>query len=377
MLRPEAIGAMRQVLDAHAAGSIADPGRMHFEGMTTRSLIEEARESVARFLGARAREIVFTSSASESIATATWGAVRRAADAGRIPHIVTSAVEHSAVRDSATMFTNSARGTVEFIGVDHTGRVDIDTMCEAIGPDTALASLQWANHEVGTIQPIDRLIAHCRSLEVLVHVDAAQIPGHLPVDLSALDADLVSFSGHKFGAPAGIGVLWVRRGLRLTSLVRGSEQERARRAGLENLLAIAGLAAVAEALKPARVRAEADSQRALTDRLRAGLTAIDGITELGATDPADRLPHLVCVAVAGVEPQGVVLGLDQHAVSAHSGSSCATESLEPSPVLEAMGVDAHRSLRLSVGWNTTTSAVDAAIDATTEVVGQLRSLANG
>ena len=366
---------MRQVLDAHASGMLADPGRMHFEGMATRSLIEESRESVAKFLGARPREIVFTGSASESIAMATWGAVRRAVDAGRLPHIVTSAVEHSAVRDSSAMFASSARGSVELIGVDHTGRVDIDNMCAAIGPDTALASLQWANHEVGTIQPIEELIEHCRANEVLVHVDAAQVPGHLPVDLSALGADLVSFSGHKFGAPAGIGVLWVRRGLRLTSLVRGSEQERARRAGLENVLAIAGLAAVAEALKPKRVRDEAEAQRTLTDRLRAGLTAIEGVEELGASDPSQRLPHLVCVSIAGVEPQGVVLGLDQHAVSAHSGSSCATESLEPSPVLEAMGVDAHRSLRLSVGWNTTSSAIDVAIDAATEVIGHLRSLA--
>ena len=368
---------MRQVLDAHADGMLADPGRMHFEGMATRAFIEEARDAVAAFCGASSREIVFTASASESIAMAIWGGVRRAVESGRTPHIVTSAVEHSAVRDSASMFADTARGSVETIGVDSTGTVDADAMCDAIGPGTSLVSLQWANHEVGAIQPIERVIAHCREVGVLVHVDAAQIPGHLPIDLGALGADLVSCSGHKFGAPAGIGLLWIRRGLRLTPLVRGSEQERARRAGLENVLAIAGLAAVARALTPERVRAEADAQRELTDRLRLGLGTIDGVDALGPTDPAHRLPHLVCLSIAGVEPQGVVLGLDQHAVSVHSGSSCATESLEPSPVLEAMGVDAHRSLRLSVGWNTTSSAVDAAIAATTEVVTQLRALAGG
>jgi len=356
-------------------GETGDPGRIHAEGMRSRVALEQAREQVAALLGARSREVVFTSGATESISAATWGAVRRSVEAGRPPHVVLAAVEHSAVRQSSATFAEAFGGSVSVIGVDGVGRVDPHELMAAVTADTALVHLQWGNHEVGTIQPVAEVVAACRERGVLVHVDAAQAAGRVATDLGALGADLVSVSGHKFGGPAGTGVLYVRRGLRIEPLLLGGDQERARRAGMENVPALVGLGAAAEALMSG-VRADEEARnRALTVRLGEGLTAVDGVHLLGDPDPTGRLPHLVCVAVDGVEPQAVLLGLDQRGVAAHSGSACATESLEPSPVLAAMGVDAERSLRLSVGWSTSDADVDAALAALPPVLERLRALA--
>jgi cysteine desulfurase len=367
--------------DGPAPGLVgADPGRIHAEGMHSRVALEEARSDVAALLGARSREVVFTSGATESIATATWGALRRAQEAGRGTHVALAAVEHSAVRFSTDAYAEALGGEVTVVGVDRLGRVDADQLLAAIRPDTALVHIQWGNHEVPTLQPVHEVVAACREREVLVHVDAAQAVGRVPVDFAALGADLLSASGHKFGAPPGTGVLLVRRGLRLDPLLRGGDQERARRAGLENVPALLGLGAVARALATdpgghgTRLALEEGASRALTRRLIDGLAAVEGVVALGDTEDDGRLPHNVCVAIEGVEPQGVLLGLDQQGIAAHSGSACSTESLEPSPVLEAMGVDAHRSLRLSVGWDSTDADVDAALRAVPEVVGRLRAL---
>ena len=382
-LRPEAARAMVTWLTEGAGGGLAgaDPGRMHTEGMSSRVALEEARADVAVLLGARTREVVFTSGATESIATATWGALRRAEEGGRSRHVVLAAVEHSAVRLAAASFAASLGGEVTTVGVDRVGRVDPDELLAAVRPDTSLVHIQWGNHEVPTLQPVHEVVAACRERGVLVHVDAAQAVGRVPVDFGALGADLLSASGHKFGGPPGAGVLLVRRGLRLEPLLQGGDQERARRAGLENLPALVGLGATARALQEplaggeARLAVEERSSRALTRRLLDGLTSVDGIAALGDTDDRGRLPHNVCVSIEGIEPQGVLLGLDQRGIAAHSGSACSTESLEPSPVLEAMGVDAQRSLRLSVGWDTTDADVAAALVAVPAVVDHLRGLA--
>jgi cysteine desulfurase len=224
---------------------------------------------------------------------------------------------------------------------------------------------------VGTLQPVASVVEACRERGVLVHVDAAQAVGHVPVDFGSLGADLLSVSAHKFGGPQGVGALVVRRGLRLRPLLVGGEQERARRAGMENVAAIAGFGAVSEALAQAgRLEAEAVAARAQTARALADLP--HRVVTYG--DTVERLPHIVCVGVEGVEAEAVLLGLDQAGVAAHSGSACSSESLEPSPVLEAMGVDAERSLRVSVGWSTTDDDIDAFVDALPKVVSRLRQL---
>jgi cysteine desulfurase len=337
-----------------------DPSRIHAEGMRARAAVEEAREQVAAFLGARSREVVFTSGATEAIATACWGASSRGT------HQVLATVEHSAVRESA-----SRAGGVVHVPVDRAGRIDADALIDALRPDTALVHVQWANHEVGTIQPVHEIVAACRARNVLVHIDAAQAVGHVPIDFVELGADLLSVSAHKFGGPAGAGALLVRRGLRLSPLLVGGDQERARRAGLENVAAIVAFGAACEELTGTLAR-EAAAARSLTDAAVAAATALDGVEQLG--DPFDRVPHLVCFSVDGVEPQAVLLGLDRAGIAAHSGSACASESLEPSPVLEAMGVDAHRSLRISVGHNTTSADIDAFARALPRVVADLRAL---
>ena len=352
------------------AAGVGDPSRMHAEALAARYEIEQARQQVADCFGARPREVVFTSGATESIAAAVWGVSHRGT------HQVLSAVEHSAVRLSAQrLSTQGHRATV--VGVDGTGRVDPDEMAAAIEPGTAAVHCQWANHEVGTVQPVAEVVAACRerSPDVLVHVDAAAAAGRIPVGFEEVGADLLSISAHKFGGPPGIGALLVRRGLRLVPLLEGGDQERARRAGLENGAAIAGFAAACTALLEGALEQEAGRARSQTDRLGYRAQNIEGVEIYG--HPTQRLPHLVCLGISDVEPQAVLIALDRSGVAAHSGSSCASESLEPSPVLEAMGVDAHHSLRLSVGWSTSDEEIEAAAQALEEALADLRRLRLG
>ena len=353
-LRPAARAAMASALDAEWG----DPSRIHHSGMAARVALEEARETVAAAFGARPREVVFTSGATESIAAVCWGA------AGRGGHQVLAAVEHSAVRLSA-----ARHGAVRVAAVDGGGRVDADDLLALVDERTAVVHLQWANHEVGTVQPVEALGPACRERGVLLHVDAAQTAGRIPIEFGSLGADLVSISGHKLGGPAGTGVLLVRRGVRLDPLLVGGEQERARRAGMENVLGAVGLAAAVGSID---VDAEARHQAELAEGLRTALQAVPGVTLYGSDE--HRAPHLVCAGIEDIEPQAVLLGLDRRGIDAHSGSACASEGLEPSPVLEAMGVDAHRSLRVSVGWSSTEADVDAFRSALPDVVDELRSL---
>jgi cysteine desulfurase len=367
-LRPVALDAMLPFLREHHA----DPGRVHHEGHVTRAAIEEAREQVAALFGARPREVVFTASGTESVNTAVYGALaRRASD--RAGHVVTTAVEHSAVLEAVRRGTSS----VTEVGVDRSGHYDAAAVLDACGDDTTLVTVQLANHEVGTLQPAAEVAAAARERGIIVHVDACAAAGHVPVDFAALGADLLSVTAHKFGGPKGAAALLVRRGLRFPPLLVGGAQERARRGGIENVPAIVGFGAAAAAID---VAAEATAARALTERLAAGALAVDGVTRLGATaigsgtDPGAALPHLVCIGVDGVEAEPILLGLDRRGVAVHSGSSCSSEALEPSPVLAAMGVDADRSLRASVGWSSTDYDVDAFLAAFPDVVSRLREL---
>ncbi|MBW3650312.1 MAG: cysteine desulfurase [Actinobacteria bacterium] len=359
--RPQVVEAM--VVWLSGAGA-ADPGRVHTEGRMARAAVEAAREQVAALLGARTREVVFTSGATEAINAATFGATASAAPApGRV---VVPAVEHSAVLAAA-----KRHGAV-VVGVDAKGRVDPDEVLAAVDEaPTALVHVQWANHEVGTRQPVATVVEGCRERGVLVHVDAAAGAGHDAIDFAALGADLLSVSAHKFGGPKGAGALLVRRGLRVEPMIVGGDQERARRGGIENVPAIVGFGVACD-LAAGGLADDAERARSQTTRLVEAATAVDGVVTYG--DLHDRLPHIVCVGVEGVEAEAVLLGLDQAGVAAHSGSACSSESLEPSPVLQAMGVEAERSLRLSVGWSTTDADVDAFTRSFADVVGRLRAL---
>ncbi|MGQ0804287.1 MAG: cysteine desulfurase family protein [Actinomycetota bacterium] len=367
-LRPAALEAMLPFLREHHA----DPGRLHAEGRVTRVALEEAREQVAALLGARPREVVFTANGTEAVNTAVWGAVARAQESNGRVHVVTTAVEHSAVLDACRR-----AGEVTVVGVNRQGRFDPDEVASAIRPDTALVSVQLANHEVGTLQPAGEVAAACRDRGTLVHVDACMAAGHVPVDFQALGADLCSVTAHKLGGPKGAGALLVRRGLRVPQLIVGGAQERARRGGLEDVPALVGFgAAAAEIAADGQLATEADAARALTDRVAAETPErVAGVQRYG--DPDERVPHLVCFGIEGVEAEPVLLGLDQRGVAVHSGSACSSEALEPSPILEAMGLDAERSLRVSVGWDTTDADIDAFLDAFPAVVDGLRALRAG
>jgi cysteine desulfurase len=364
--RPEAIAALTR----WAALPPGDPGRLHQEGRTVRDAVEEARDQVAGLLGVAPRQVVFTSGGTEAINAAVWGATC-ASPGGPV---VCGAVEHSAVRDS------SARAApVEELRVDGAGRLDVDVLRDRLlssSPRPALVHCQWANHEVGTLQPVHRVVELCREAGVAVHVDAAAACGHVPMDLAVLDADLVSISAHKLGGVPGAGALIVRRGSRFEPLLVGGEQERGRRAGLEPVPAVLAFGAASAALaadgQQLIGRESAAARRQIATVVDAAL-ANQGVEVVGAA-AADRLPNVVCLGVHGVEAEPVLIGLDRAGVAVHSGSACSSESIEPSPVLEAMGADPSHSLRVSVGWTTTEADCAAFADAFTRVVADLRAL---
>jgi cysteine desulfurase len=366
--RPEVLAALARWMAMPAA----DPGRLHAEGRVVRDALEEARQFVATFVGATPREVVFTSGGTEAINAAVWGATRQHPGAP----VLFADVEHSAVREASTRLA-----PVEIIPVDTVARIDAGALGARLAtrslPRVALVHCQWANHEVGTLQPAHEIVRLCRDAGVAVHVDAAAACGHVPLDLADLGADLVSLSAHKIGGPPGAGALVIRRGSRFEPLIVGGEQERARRGGLEAIPALMGFGAAAAALGADGARLlhlEADRGRAYLAALTSSATEVEGVEVVGPRQPDQRLPSLLCLGVHGVEAEPVLIGLDRAGVAVHSGSACSSESIEPSPVLEAMGVDASHSLRVSVGWSTTEEDVAAFGTAFTEVVAGLRAL---
>ncbi|HVT78789.1 MAG TPA: cysteine desulfurase family protein [Acidimicrobiales bacterium] len=356
-LRPEAKAALVEWL-----GVTGDPGRVHTEGRLTRVALEDARTRVAAFFGARPRSVVFTSGATEAINAACFGAASRRPDGA----FVAAAVEHSAVREAS-----ARHGDVLVPEVDRFGRISVDSVRALLEHNVALVHCQLANHEVATLQPVADIAALCQERGVLLHVDAAAAAGHVPIAFDDLGVDLLSLSASKFGGPVGVGALLVRRGLRIDPLLLGGDQERARRAGLEAVALVEAMAAVTDGLTVAQTR-EANDNYAQTCALADAALAVQGVAQYG--DPVGRVPHIVCFGIEGVESEAVLLGLDQAGVAAHSGSACSSEALEPSPVLEAMGVDAQHSLRLSVGWSTTDDDVAAFANSFGSVVDKLRAL---
>lgn len=356
----------------------ADPARVHAEGRMARAAIEEARHHVAFLLGARPRQCIFTASATEAVNAAVWGAVR-ACPGGAI---VLPAVEHSSVRDASKRLA-----PVIEVAVDRMGRVDGDAYSWALRQGevdhgrVALANCQWGNHEVGTLQPVADLVAMARARGVLTHVDAAAACGHVPIRLDALGADIVSVSSHKMGGPKGAGALVLGPGVRVEPLLVGGEQERGRRAGMEDTAAIVGFGVAASLLASGGdpgggggglLAAEGRLALAQTTRVLRAAERMVGLVAYG--DPTGRLPHIACLGIDGVEAEAVLIGLDRAGIAAHSGSACSSESLAPSPVLQAMGADAERSLRVSVGWDTTEDDIDALVDALPVVIEGLRAL---
>ncbi|MDA8313503.1 MAG: cysteine desulfurase family protein [Actinomycetota bacterium] len=360
-LRPEAAAAIREWLDSPAG----DPGRVHEEGRAVRDAVEAAREQVAALLAVRPRQVVFTSGGTEAVHAAVWAAMWERPGGAAL----CAPVEHSSVQESSARLA-----PVVPLPVDRTGRIDpegVDDALDRAGRAVSLVHCQWANHEVGTLQPVLEIVERCRRAGAPVHVDAAAACGHLEMDLED-GPDFVSVSAHKLGGPPGVGALVVGRGRRVAPLFVGGQQERARRAGMENVCGIVGFGAAAAALSEGALGEETLRARAQTASLAGAVLGVPGTLQVG--DPDSRLPHVVCFGVEGVQAEPVVIGLDRLGIAVHSGSACASEALEPSAVLAAMGEDPTHSLRLSVGWSTTDADIEAFAEAFRRVVGELRAL---
>ena len=352
-----------------ALDAFGDPLRLHANGLASRRLLDDARAQVAEALSAQPDEVVFTSGGTESVALAIWGGVRPVREIGN--RIVTSVIEHPAVGGVLHTLETDGFETV-LVGVDDQGQVDLDAFASEVRrPGTLLASIQHANHETGTMQPIAEAARLCREAGVLFHTDACQTAGRLPVDTSALEVDLLSLSAHKFGGPPGVGALYVRRGVPVAAYPCGDDRERRRRSGMEN---IPGVAAMAAALRASLGDSgdQAARQWALTERLRRGLVEVPGVEVHG--HGTQRVPHLVCFSVADLDAEILSMALDDRGFRIAAGSNCSGAPGEPSPVLEHMGTPERPSFRIGVGRGTTSEDVERFLATLPHLVEELRRI---
>ena len=358
--------AARAALLAAYDDGWADPARLYGEGRRARLLLDNARARVATCLGSRPDEVSFCGSGTQSVELALQGALAGRARTGR--HVVTSAVEHSAVLTVA-----EANGDTSVVDVDRLGRVDAAEFAAALRPDTAVASLQHGNHEVGTLQPVAAVAAECADRGVPLHVDAAQTVGRLAVDVGALGAALLSASAHKWGGPPGVGILVVRKGMRWRPPGLADEREGGRVSGFPNLPAVLAAAAALDA-RQGELEAENARLTAWVAMLREEIPGLVADVEVVGPDD-DRLPHLLTFSCLYVDGEALVTELDRRGIAVTSGSSCTSSTRRPSHVLEAMGVLTHGNVRVSLGRSTVQADVDALLAALPEVVRQLRSVA--
>ena len=364
-LRPEVRAAVVEFL-----GPPANPSSAHREGARARAALEIARTEVAALIGAAPAEIVFTSGATEANNLALRGAL---AAAGPAAGLVTSAVEHASVLDTARALAADGR-PLAIVPVDREGRVAVRDVIAAGGPATRLVSLGLANGEVGAIAPVAEVATALRERNVLVHTDAVQAAGRLPLDVGALGVDLLSLSAHKLGGPAGVGALWVRRGVRLRPELTGGPQERQHRAGTENVAGIVGFG-VAARLARSELSEAAPRMHALVERLWAGLRArLPDVVRNGPVAGA-RLPNTLNLSLPGCTGESLMVLLDLAGIAVSVGSACAAGAAEPSHVLRAMGRDAEAArsgLRLSLGPTTGAAEIDRVLDVLPGLVAQVR-----
>ena len=349
-----------------------NPSSLHSMGQRAKEVLEAARESVARSLGAAPGEIYFTSGGSEADNQAILSASVIGARKGK-KHIVTTAFEHHAVLHTLSKLEKQGF-EVTYLSVGKEGNVTAEQVAEAIREDTCLVTTMTANNEIGSVLPIAEIGAVCRERKVLFHTDAVQAVGHLPMNVAAMNIDMLSLSAHKFHGPKGVGVLYAKKGTLLTNLIEGGAQEKGKRAGTENVAGAVGLAA---ALKEATDNLTENVKKvsALRDKLIKGLSVIPHSVLNG--DKVNRLPGNVHFCFEGIEGESLLLLLDEFGVEASSGSACTSGSLDPSHVLLAIGHPheiAHGSLRLTLSEYTTEEEVDYALKAIPQVVERLRNM---
>ena len=364
-LRPEVFAAMRPFLTERWG----NPSSSYNFGSKLKAEIEAARRAVALLVNASVSEVVFTGSATEADNTALNAAL--AAQQGK-RHVITSAVEHSAVLNHCT-FLETQGVRVTLLPVDAVGRLDLAALDAAFAEDTALVSLMWANNETGVLFAVAEIAARCRARGVPFHCDAVQAAGKLPIDLKAVPIDYLALSAHKLGGPKGVGALIVRKGAPFAPMLHGGHQERGRRGGTENVAGIVGFGRAAE-LARAEVASYAAHVAPLRDRLETELLArVAGAERNG--HPTERLANTSSITFPGVEAEALLLLLDQAGICASAGSACLADSDEPSHVIRAMkpqSAAARQMIRFSLGLDTTEPEVDAAVTAVVAAVARLR-----
>jgi len=365
-----------EVIEAVARASrdtFGNASSVHHFGQQAKAALDDARSELAALIHGDPSEIVFTSGGTEADNMAIRGAAEAIEPTGR-RHLIASAIEHEAVLNTLKALARRGWRTT-LLPVDDSGIVAPDRLREALADDTALVSIMHANNEIGTIQPIAELaqLAHARG--ALLHTDAVQSLGKIPVDVRALGADLLSLSAHKFNGPKGAGALWIKRGTRMLPIVTGGKHERNRRAGTENVPAIAGLG-VAARLAGEKLGAEAARVAALRDRLEEGiLRGVPGTAVNGAR--GSRVPNTSNISFDRVEAESLLIALDLEGIAVSTGSACSSGTLEPSHVLRAMGLSTHRtqnSLRFSLGLFSTEAEVDRVVEVLPRLVEKLRGL---
>ena len=363
----EVIEAMSPVFES----AWGNPSSIHSKGREAKEFLDDARDRIAKVFNCNASEIYFTSCGSESDNWAIKGAVSRLAKKGR-NHIVTSAIEHPAVLNTCRELEKQGYA-VTYVGVDSDGVVDMDELRSAVTDKTAIVAVMYANNEVGTIQPIEEIAKIAHEKGALMFTDAVQAIGNIDIDLSKLPVDMLALSGHKIHAPKGIGMLYIRKGVVIDSLINGGGQERRKRAGTENLPYIVGLAKALEIAKsriPELSRVEKMRDRLISELEKIPYSKLNG-------HRTKRLAGNVNVGFEFIEGESMLLWLDISGICASTGSACSSASLEASHVLLAMGVPhekAHGSVRLSISHETTEEDIDYIVETLPAIIEKLRNM---
>ncbi len=367
-VRPEVLEAMLPYLQ----GTFGNPSSIHSFGQEAKKGIEVARERIAKLIGARPMEIVFTGGGTEADNLAIKGVALSSGERGR--HIITSSVEHHAVLNTCQALARHGY-EVTYLPVDSCGKVDPDDVKRAMRSDTILVSIMHSNNEVGTIQRIEEIAEVTEACGVVFHTDAIQSVGKVPLTVGALGVSLASISAHKIYGPKGVGALWIKEGVRIQPQIQGGHHEMNRRAGTENVAGIVGFGKAAE-LAYADIEAYRHKVRTLTDYFWERIQSRMEHVSLNG-HPLERLPNTLNVSFGFVEGESVAIHLDLQGVAASTGSACTSGSWEPSHVLVAMGrspVSAQGSLRFSLGLGTTREEIDRAVDALASTIDRLRSM---
>lgn len=369
-VRPEVLEAMLPFYKEQ----FGNPSSVHWAGRQVSGALEKAREQVANLINASPAEIVFVSCGSEGDNMAIKGSLATLKDKGN--HIITTAVEHPAVLETCEALEKEGF-EVTYLPVDKDGLLDLEVLEKAITEKTVLISIMWANNETGNLCPIEDIGRIAKKYNIRFHTDAVQAVGKVPVDVQKANVDLLVISGHKIGAPKGVGAIYIRRGTRMTRFMHGGHQERNRRAGTQN---VAGIVGLGKACEMAQLELDDYSKRvrALRDRLEDGvLSQVPDIKLNGTPDRDQRLPNTLNVSFAYIEGESLLLNLDMFGIAASSGSACTSGSLEPSHVMGAMCVEvtlAHSSTRFSLGPETTEKEIDRVLEVLPATVQRLREM---